>query len=226
MSERCRAIRRLRTSIVVGIAYLVIGLFIYYRRGSAHKARHFYIFCLVSFVLCSFHYTGRLHSFDKFVYFANVAAGFFAPTIFLHFCLTFPEPRAWIRSAPRVTALYIPATLLFTIWVAITSGVLRAHVPLVELRWLLDRIWMPFLTLVYLLGGLVLTFAYKKAEDPIVRHQLKWLRNGTLWGIIPFALFYVLPYTLGLIPNAYLKLSVLSLGSFLLPWPMRSFATG
>src|SRR5262245_16841882 len=27
---------------VVGIAYLVIGLFIYYRRGSAHKARHFY----------------------------------------------------------------------------------------------------------------------------------------------------------------------------------------
>src|ERR1035441_2663092 len=30
----------------VGTAYLIIGLFVYFRRGSAHKARHFYILCL------------------------------------------------------------------------------------------------------------------------------------------------------------------------------------
>ena len=39
----------------VGGAYLLIGLFVYYRRGSAHKAQHFYILCLVSFVFFAFH---------------------------------------------------------------------------------------------------------------------------------------------------------------------------
>jgi hypothetical protein len=83
---------------LVGAAYLLIGLFVYFRRGSAHKARHFYILCLVSFVFCCFHYTGKLNGFDKVIYFGNVAAGLFAPTVFLHFCLTFPEPRHWFRS--------------------------------------------------------------------------------------------------------------------------------
>ena len=44
-----------------------------------------------------------------------------------------------------------------------------------------------------------------------MRQQLKWLRNGAFSGILPFALFYVLPYTLGIVPNAYTKLSVLAL---------------
>src|SRR5579863_8930531 len=35
---------------LVGVCYLAIGMFIYFRRGSAYKARHFYVFCLVSFI--------------------------------------------------------------------------------------------------------------------------------------------------------------------------------
>jgi signal transduction histidine kinase len=60
-------------------------------------------------------------------------------------------------------------------------------------------------------GGFALSVEYRKAEDPIVRQQLKWLRNGAFCGILPFALLYVLPYAMGAIPNAYLKMSVLSL---------------
>ena len=50
---------------LVGLAYLAIGLFVYFRRGSAQKARHFYILCLTSFIVYCFHYTGKLNSFDK-----------------------------------------------------------------------------------------------------------------------------------------------------------------
>src|SRR5207302_397173 len=57
---------------LVGLTYLVIGLFVYFRRGSAHKARHFYIFCLISFIFSSFHYTGALDTFDRVIYFGNV----------------------------------------------------------------------------------------------------------------------------------------------------------
>jgi signal transduction histidine kinase len=83
--------------------------------------------------------------------------------------------------------------------------------PLAELRWLLDRIWLPYWTLLYLGGGVALAFEYRAAEDPIVRQQLKWLRNGTFCGILPFAVCYVLPYSLGVVPGQYMKFTVLSL---------------
>ena len=76
-----------------GSFYLAIGLFVYFRRGSAYKARHFYIFCLASFVFSCFHYTGKLNVFDQVIYWGNLVAGWLAPALFLHFCLTFPEPR-------------------------------------------------------------------------------------------------------------------------------------
>src|SRR5207302_1280391 len=65
----------------VGFTYLIIGLFVYFRRGSAQKAQHFYIFCLASFVYFCFHYTGKLNTFDKVIYYGNVVAGLLAPTL-------------------------------------------------------------------------------------------------------------------------------------------------
>src|SRR5579885_1575752 len=196
---------------LVGLSYLIIVLFLYFRRGSAHKARHFYILCLVSFIFFSFHYTGQLHSFDTVIYFGNVAAGLLAPAIFLHFCLTFPEPRKWLNHPARVTVLYIPALLLFLLYVAFSSGILTLGVPLLDLRWALDRVWVLLSTVPYLIGAIALSLEYRRAEDPIVRQQLKWLRNGTFCGILPFGVLYIIPYALGSITNEYLKMSVLSL---------------
>jgi two-component system, NtrC family, sensor kinase len=196
---------------LVGAAYLLIGLFVYFRRGSAHKAQHFYILCLASFIFFCFHYTGRLDNFDKVIYFGNVAAGLLAPAVFLHFCLTFPEPRKWLHTLPRVSVIYVPAFALFALYLAFASGVLSISIPLVELRWALDRIWVVFSTLPYLIGAVVLSLEYRKAEDPIVRQQLKWLRNGTVYGITPFAVLYIIPYALGAVPGEYLEMSVLSL---------------
>jgi hypothetical protein len=196
---------------LVGLAYLVIGLFVYFRRGSAQKARHFYVLCLASFVFLCFHYTGQFNAFDKIIYFGNLAAGLLAPAVFLHFCLTFPEPRKWLQNRFRVALLYLPAALLFGVFVAFATGALTVAIPLLELRWMLDRVWMVFWTIPYVAGGFALSVEYRKAEDPIVRQQLKWLRNGAFCGILPFALMYVLPYAMGAIPNAYLKMSVLSL---------------
>jgi two-component system NtrC family sensor kinase len=196
---------------LVGFAYLIIGLFVYYRRGSAHKAQHFYILCVTSFIFLTFHYTGKLNSFDKVMYFGNVAAGLLAPAIFLHFCVTFPEPRRWFQRPARLLLLYLPASLMFGFYLAAASGALLTPLPLIELRWMLDRIWAVLTVVPYLIGALVLNGEYGRAEDPIVRQQLKWLRNGAFCGILPFALLYVLPYAAGQIPSAYQKMSVLSL---------------
>src|SRR5579872_619443 len=196
---------------LVGLSYLIIGLFVYFRRGSAQKARHFYVFCLVSFIFFAFHYTGSLDGFDEVILFGNVITALLAPTLFLHFCLTFPEPRPWIRNKFRVALLYLPATVLILIYIGCSSGLLKVNQPLVQVRETLDRVWMLFLTVTYLIGALALSLEHNRTEDPTVRQQLKWLRNGAISGIVPFALFYVLPYCLGMIPNAYMKMSVLSL---------------
>ena len=118
---------------LVGFAYLTIGLFVYFRRGSAQKAGHFYVLCLASFVFLCFHYVGKFNSFDKVIYYGNLAGTLLAPTVFLHFCLTFPEPRKWIRGRTRTALLYAPATLLFLVFVGFSSGALKADVSLIEL---------------------------------------------------------------------------------------------
>ena len=201
--------RALGYEYLVGLAYLVIGLFVYFRRGSAHKAQHFYILCLCSFIFFCFHYTGLLDSFDTVIYYGNVAAGLLAPTVFLHFCLTFPEPRRWLLGRSRRALIYVPAALMLAAYVAFSSNTIRSGLPLLELSWLLDRFWVLFSIVPYIVGAAALSLEYRRAEDPIVRQQLKWLRNGTLCGILPYALFYVLPYSVGMIPHPYLKMSVL-----------------
>ena len=196
---------------IVGVTYLAIGLFVYFRRGSAHKAQHFYIFCLTSFIFCTFHYTGKLNNFDKLIYWGNVVAGLLAPTVFLHFCLTFPEPRKWLRSRVGVAGLYVVAAAMIAVFVVSPPA-------LCALRfrcWKRAGCWTAsgsaLLTAIYLLGAVALSFEYRKAEDPIVRQQLKWLRNGAFYGILPFALLYAAPYVVGFVPTAAMKLSVLTL---------------
>src|SRR6202020_1604091 len=56
------------------LLYLFIGLFIFARRWNAPRAIHFYIFCLVSFILYSFHYSGKLNSFDATIYWAHAVS--------------------------------------------------------------------------------------------------------------------------------------------------------
>jgi len=203
---------------LIGFAYLAIGLFVYFRRDTAEKAQHFYLLCLSSFILYTFHYTGKLNDFDRVIYWGNVAAGLLAPTIFLHFSLIFPEPVRWLRRRGVASLLYLPALAMLALYGGVASGTLRGGISPIELNWLLDRIWVPFLAAGYLLGALALTLRYRRTEEPIVRHQLKWLRNGAVAGVIPYTVFYVIPYTLGAVPGTAMKLAVLSLIFIPLAW--------
>ncbi|MCW5966410.1 MAG: PAS domain-containing protein, partial [Bryobacterales bacterium] len=166
----------------------------------------------------TFHYTGKLNDFDKVMYWGNVFAGLFAPTIFLHFCLNFPEPYRWLRGFGRSTLIYVPAALLSVVFIGFASGAIQTALPLVELTWALDRVWLAFLTGGYLLGGIVLAFKSRTAKDPVVRQQLKWLRNGAVFAILPFAVFYSIPYVMGSFPGESAKMAVLALLLMPLTW--------
>jgi signal transduction histidine kinase len=203
---------------VVGLAFLLVGLFVYFRRGNATHATHFFILCLASFVLSTFHYTGKLNYFDQAIFWGNVVAGLFAPAVFLHFCLVFPERRKWLRGHGRSLVLYLPAVLLLAVYVLVAQGMLRVAVPLIEVRWFLDRVWLLYLSVSYLAGATALSLEYRRAEDPVLRRQLTYMRNGTVLGVLPFTLLYVLPYLLGALPGHYQKMAILSLVLIPVTW--------
>jgi two-component system, NtrC family, sensor kinase len=202
--------RSLYYQYAVGLAYLLIGLFVYYRRVGAPRSVHFYVFCLASFIFSSFHYTAKLNAFDQAMYWGNVAAGILAPTVFLHFCLVFPERPAWFRRGVS-WLFYLPGALLLAVYLLVAKGILQVAVSPVEVSWFLDRTWMLLLSVFYLAGTAALAMKTPQAEDPLVRRQLQYMRNGALLGVLPFIFIYAIPYVLGALPGHYQKMAVLSL---------------
>jgi two-component system, NtrC family, sensor kinase len=201
----------------VGLAYLAIGMFVYYRRTSAAKSLHFFVLCILSFIASCFHYSGKLNTFDEALYWGNVLGNLAAPAIFLHFCLTFHTVPRFLQRRGATALLYAPPAFLLLFFVMSALGLLKTD-SLLQLRWLLDRLTLGLSLAMYLTGALALGFDYAHSEDPVIRRQLKYLRNGALVGLAPFALFYAIPYLFGVVPTHLMNLSVLSTGLIPLTW--------
>src|SRR6201987_4384885 len=196
---------------VVGLLYLFIGLFIFARRWNAPRAVHFYVFCLVSFVVCSFHFSGKLDTFDLEVYWSGVVAGLFAPALLLHFALVFPErPETSRRSLLKFAGVYLPPLLLLSIHilVALNAG---GFVPTTRSRVELDQLELGFLGFYFLAAGLIFNLSYRRSRSGVLRQQLKWLTGGTLAGSLPFALLYIVPFVFDAATRSWMRSSVLSL---------------
>ena len=196
---------------VVGLLYLFIGLFIFARRWNATRAVHFYVFCLVSFVLYSFQFTGKLSPFDWEIYWAAIAARLLQPALLLHFALVFPERRPatkWQRA--RLAAIYGVPGILLLVRVLVGLGGL-GFMPSVGARILLDQLDLACLGIYFLLAAVVFVNSYRRASSGILRQQLKWVTGGALAGILPFLFFYVVPYFFGVVPRPWMNLSAVSL---------------
>jgi two-component system, NtrC family, sensor kinase len=198
---------------LIALIYLGIGVYVLLRRWTAPGSTHFYIFCLVSFIAYSFKYTGKLNDFDWTIYWGNVVAWVLQPALFLHFVLTFPEKRQFVRRLPWLLLLvYVPGTLLLGMrlsamrWLEATGRLSRS----------MDRLDISYGALFFLVAAAILWYSYQRASTTILRQQLKWVTRGTILAIAPYTALYVLPYifphALGWFPQAAMKVSVLSLG--------------
>jgi len=195
----------------VGLLYLFIGMFIFIRRWNAPRAVHFYVFCLVSFILYSFQYSGKLDAFDYEVYWARIVARMLAPALLLHFALVFPERAAGrLRSLSKLALVYGPGAALLLFHVS-TAFNMMGFVPWLGSRLLLDKIELGYLGIYFLVAGMVFYKSFREAPSGVLRQQLKWLTGGTLAGSLPFTLFYIVPFVLDASQHAWMKFSVLSL---------------
>src|SRR6202000_1559750 len=150
---------------VVGLLYLFIGLFIFIRRWNAPRAIHFYVFCLVSFVLFSFHYSGKLDAFDYEIYWAKIASLMLAPALLFHFALVFPErAQGAAKSFSKLALVYGPPSLLILFHVSIALNAL-GFVPWLGSRILLDKIEYSYLAIYFLAAALPLYTSLRVAQS-------------------------------------------------------------
>lgn len=193
---------------LIALIYLGIGVYVLFRRWTAPKSTHFYIFCLVSFVLYSFHYTGKLNTFDWIIYWSNVAAWMLQPALFLHFALTFPEKRRFVaKHLWAVWLVYLPGLVLLGVQVLALFQFEASE----AFRFNLDRLHWSYLTLYFVIAAVVLWTSYRRSNTPLQREQMKWISRGTVLAIAPFTVLYVIPYLLGFLATPWMKASVLSL---------------
>src|SRR6202142_1877785 len=194
---------------LIALIYLGIGLYVLLRRWTAVGSLHFYIFCLVSFIFYSLHYTGKFNTFDTIVFWSNEVAWMLQPAVFLHFVLTFPERRAFVNERRwSIPLLYLPGAVLLAVQIYAQKFKEASG----ELQFNLDRVNFAYLTAFFVTAAVVLWRNYRQAATPILRQQLKWITRGTVLAITPFTLLYVLPYLFGAMPSPAMKISVLSLG--------------
>ncbi len=198
---------------LIALIYLGIGVYVLLRRWTAPGSTHFYIFCLVSFIAYSFKYTGKLNDFDWTIYWGNIIAWVLQPALFVHFVLTFPEKRQFVRRYPWLLSLvYLPGLLLLGTrlaamrWLEATGRLSRS----------MDRLDISYGAVFFVAAATVLWYSYQRASTTILRQQLKWVTRGTILAIAPYTALYVLPYVfphaMGWLPQAAMKISVLSLG--------------
>jgi two-component system, NtrC family, sensor kinase len=200
--------------IGIGFIYLVIGLLIYLRHGSATGAFHFYLLCLVAFVLFCFRHSGQADGFDISVYWASAVALLLLPPLFLHFCCYFPEPLKSFRQSQMLKpALYFPFALLAALHFAWFAGRLGGiGLPRNQgIALLLDRVYLLHFVVYFVASGLLLVYLRRVAASSITRQQMKWLSYGTVIGTFPFVLLYGIPYMLGIHVSPLMDLSILGL---------------
>ena len=175
---------------LIGLVYLGIGLYVLFRRWTAPGSMHFYLFCLASFVLYDFKYTGELNNLDWTIFYANLLAQALQPALFLHFAVSFGQISNSLPRRILSAALYIPGFVVaalqiiaFTTWSATE-----------QLHHRLDQIAIGYLSAFYVTAAIVFYTRYRRARSGLERQQLKWLSRGALIAVIPFTLLYTIPY--------------------------------
>ncbi|HWG19907.1 MAG TPA: ATP-binding protein [Terracidiphilus sp.] len=200
----------------IALIYLAIGIYVLFRRWTAPRATHFYLFCLVSFALYALRYTGAVNpatghwdKLDQAVFWFNVLAESLQPALFLHFALTFPEER--LKKMGRhwlLPLIYAPGAALLGLWVWAlneweATGLLTHR---------MEQTGTAYLATYYLFATALFLRSYAKANTPLLRQQLKWLTRGTLLAVLPFTLLSAIPFLFDLhVPVILTRLAGLSL---------------
>ncbi|MEP6470376.1 MAG: ATP-binding protein [Acidobacteriota bacterium] len=175
---------------LVGVLYLVIGLFTVARERAA-AARVFWALCLSSFAIYVLTPAGPHDTVWKLSWLAEDFFRALLPALLLHLFLIFPRPA---KSRRLVPLLYLPAAA----YVAAQPALLAMTGPqAVRFAELATRFWF-FYFAAYAAAVIVrLAALLRVREAPDAEKQTRWIALGVTVGLAPFILLSALPRALG-----------------------------
>ncbi len=194
---------------VIGLVYLAIGIYVLFRRWTAPRATHFYLFCLVSFALYALKYTSQLDFLDWTVFWTNIVADSLQPALFLHFALSFPEER--LKRAHRgwlLPLIYAPGAALLGLWIwAIfnwqATGLLKHR---------MDQTGTAYEAVFYVLGGSSVPAQLQPRRHSSPSPAAEMAHPRSTAGRRPFTLFYAVPFLFDLrLPEAFTRIAGFSI---------------
>lgn len=207
-----RVLRQQQYLEIIGLLYLLVGMFVLFKRFRAPHALHFYFVCLTAFIYFVFRYTGKLNTFDWTIFWFDLAASLFLPPLFLHFCLEFPLTHPWLKKTHRFLYLiYLPGTVIFAAQLAFIYGVLGFSPSPVALRILLDNLGDIHFGVYFLLSAAVLIHTFRTVRTPELRQQMKWVTRGTTVAVLPYFILQSVPRISGLFPQSYVDFAIFPL---------------
>jgi two-component system, NtrC family, sensor kinase len=216
---------------LIGLIYLGLGIYFLLRQGRAPYIRHFFLICLLAFIVHFYSPTEEMRTqFDKSIDFADWVAVLLLAPMFIHFAAIYPARyHLFTRRRWLAALLYVPALLLICAELWLRFAQLRELIPIsaVNLRNLLSQVEYIAFAVSIIVSVVLLLRTFIRAHSMVVRQQLKWV----IWGMgvagAAFAVFNVptlftvssllaaqmlAPETLKLIAIAPLVLIPLTLG--------------
>ncbi len=210
--------------VFIGAAYLLIGLYTLTRQQS-REGFVFCLWCLTSALLYLLTPVPPVDAEYRLAYFGDQLARSILPALTLHLFLIFPAlPRlaatgggrlasarggargtVWLRepSPLLIALLYLPGAVLLTLQLdlMLTNGRwLFAGHPTAAALQALDRLDLLHLVSFSLAAVAVLIYRALRERGWEPRRQMHWMIFGLAGGYLPFLVFYVAPFVLGLRP--------------------------
>ncbi|MFZ4627709.1 MAG: ATP-binding protein [Blastocatellia bacterium] len=185
---------------LIGLLYLAIGLYFLLKQERAPYVTHFFLLCLLAYVVHFFSPTEEMRTqFDKATDFADAVALILLSPLFLHFAAIYPT-RYSLSSRWRWGVLvgYLPAALLIILECLLRFAPLRDLLPIapVNVRQSLDRLGMVYFASALLGSACLFVQTFRHSRSIVVRQQLKWVMWGMGIAATIFAVLYLPSYLL------------------------------
>ena len=196
---------------VLGWAYALIGLLVWTRGAVNAATGRFCAFCLASLAVYALSSTGRLEGIDSLVYWIDVWALLLMPALLLDFCLRFPEGadrRRWLAGGSYGLAVAVGAAHH-----AAAGGWISGGIGDEALVQFFDTIPLALLVANGGVAAVTVWAGQRSCHDPVRKLQRRWLGFGAAAAMIPFGVFYVVPFVAGRAPGPSEAFSVVSLAA-------------
>ncbi|MEW6455778.1 MAG: ATP-binding protein [Acidobacteriota bacterium] len=196
----------------LGIFSFIVSFIVYEEKEKNNQYYYFFFLMFLLFGFYSFSATGKFNTLDWIFFWTDRFSFILFPAAFLNFALIFPERKHFLKNKPFYQfLLYFPSIFLIMINFYIIHNV-SFQLKVKDISLIisgLSKINIFFFGFLVLIPLFVMYNSFIKARDLIIKNQIKWILLGLSLGIVPFILFYLIPFSMDVHPSRVQEFTVL-----------------